>query len=85
MPQNIHFRDFWSRMFCSVGSSVSVAMFVVRSCLVRCGEVRGRKQVRGSILWGRSRRYAIDRPRRVPRTRVLACDHDHLREPSLIV
>lgn len=26
MPQKIHFRDFWSRMFCSVGSSVSVAI-----------------------------------------------------------
>ena len=26
VPQKIHFRDFWSRMFCSVGSSVSVAI-----------------------------------------------------------
>ena len=26
VPQNIHFKDFWSRTFCNVGGSVSSAI-----------------------------------------------------------
>jgi hypothetical protein len=28
VPQNIHFKDFWSRTFCNVGGSVSSAIEV---------------------------------------------------------
>jgi len=32
VPQNIHFKDFWSRTFCRVGGRVSSAIGVVDDC-----------------------------------------------------
>ena len=49
MPQKIHLRDFWSRMLCSVGSSVSVAMLCYLNMSgVFWSRVRDRK-VRASV------------------------------------